>query len=167
MDGASAVTGLIGLAALAGQSTVKLIKFYKDTRGLSSKLQHDLRWLTRLERLLLDFQQTYTRVQGLQLDVDFSRVEECLHECHIQAQDLVQTIETRLSSLHGPEVAKRRLKQIIAAPKSEEVEGKIQDLRQAVELLEVCNSNMGLYVSQTIMLFTPWLMMTRLVSLVS
>ena len=78
MDGASTIAGLIGLAALASLGTVMLIKFFKDARGLSQKLQQ---WLTQLQRLLSDFQGTLASIQGLQLGIDFCRVEECLRDC--------------------------------------------------------------------------------------
>ena len=152
MDGASAVAGLIGLAALAGQSTVKLIKFFKDARGLSEKLQDDLRWLTQLQQVLLDFQGTYTRVQALQLDIDLGRAADYLKDCRKVAQEVIQYVEARHDSLQGSNIVKRRLKQVKSTLEQEEVERRLKDLRRTMQLLETFNTNMGLYVLPSVII---------------
>ena len=107
MDGASAVAGLIGLAALIGQSATKITKVVKEYKE-SSKQREDLwKWMIQVQDILADVKKSSIEVQnyGLpNLATSIVNLNESLHHCHeklaeLQADCAKQSHRKRLDKL--------------------------------------------------------------------
>ena len=140
MDAGASVAAFIGLVGLVAQSTTSLIQLIRDIRDAPGTQQSNLKWLEQLSRVLKDLQNTGSILQEAKLTIDLSTMEGYLRDCH-EAIDILRVhLEKSLDGLKSTGLAKRKAT-LKAYFSSRSAECQIQNIRRAMEGLDLCYSS--------------------------
>lgn len=149
MDAGASVAAFIGLVGLVAQSTTSLIQLVKDIRDAPNTHQSDLEWLEQLSCVLKDLQNTGSMLQQANLTIDLSTMEQHLKGCHKATGVLRAHLEQNLDGLRSTGFEKRKAT-LKAYFGSRNADCQIQNIRRAVEGLNLCHSSIIAYWSRFI-----------------
>ena len=140
MDGASAIAGLVGLAALTGQSAAKVQRFINDYKDTSKRREDAQRWLLQVHNILADIEKSSIEIQchGLRdLETSIANFKDSLHQCN----DKLACFEADLAKSSGQ---KRlgKLKTVLSATESER---KRQEVDRSLDNVSHCCENLFRY----------------------
>ena len=128
MDGASAIAGIIGLAALMGQSAVKIKKLIRDYNESTARCEDIQKWIDQIQGILVDVERSSIEIQNYGLpDVEtgVKDLKESLHQCNAKLNEL-RTDLTKKS-------LQKRLKKLKTVLATAEIDRKIKDVDKLLE----------------------------------
>ena len=140
MDGASAVAGIISLAALTAVSTANLIKILKAIKNAPQAMEKHLRWLNQLALLLKDIQHVYSNVNDSDAGEEVAILEQILSESLDAIRQLTRLIERRIPSIDESSAVKRNIVRLKFSLGSKEIEQQIIEIQRLLESLHLCHS---------------------------
>ena len=138
MDAASALAGLIGLAALTTQTALKLTRAVKSIRDLPADLAKDLQWLKQLIALLQNVENTLknTNVPASDLELLDSFVQN--------ARDLVgrlhNRVEKKITVLDDTAGLARQWHKLKSVLRSSESRRDFEELQRIINGLHLCQT---------------------------
>ena len=145
MDPASAIAGIIGLAALTGQTTSKLCKLIREVEHLPESLKQELAWLSQLERILLRFEGTCWELKHLGTRAKTDLLYQSLTKCKTSVQDLEQQVEARLGNIKG-NFFQSRIKALRAVFNSEEFQRSKSNIDLCMKHLSLAHQEVSRYI---------------------
>ena len=148
MDPASATAGLIGLAALAGQSTTKIVRIIKDFKEIPETLQKHLRWLDLLSILLKEIGQAFAEIERRAIPIDLSLLESYLRTCEAQVGSLAKLVETQIAKLNDGDGLRQKIRKIKMILDSKDGGHRREEIKETMDGLSLCHSSImryGLY----------------------
>ena len=93
--GASAIAGLISLAAFSIQSITKFINFTQEFRNVLDDIKKRLKGLYFLKQVLDDIKGACGQLQDSQINVDTGLLETGLRNCQQSVERLTKYLENR------------------------------------------------------------------------
>ena len=140
MDGASAIAGLIGLAALTGQSAVKVKRFINEYKDASKRQEDAQKWLSQIHAILADIEKSSVEVQGhglRDLEISIANLKDSLQQCN----EKIACFEADFAKSSG----QKRLGKLKTVLSATEREGKRQDVDRAMDGVSRCCENLFRY----------------------
>ena len=139
-DGASAVAGLIGLAALSIKSVTKLINLASQFRNVPADIKKRLEWLGFLRQILDDIRGACIQLVGSQVNIDTALLETGLRGCQESVERLSKYLEAKSLLLEGGNSLNRQVGKFMAAMRSSYVNQEIEDIRTSMTSLHMCHN---------------------------
>ena len=99
MDGASAIAGLISLAALTLTLTSKMYDTVCNLRDIPTRFQQELEWLARLRDVLISVNDTCIAIDQSNATVNTILLHQTLRTCSTSMQALDEQIRTQVHGL--------------------------------------------------------------------
>ena len=139
-DGASAVAGLIGLAALSIQSVTKLINLTSQFRNVPDDIKKRLEWLSFLKQILDNIRGACMQLAGSQVIVDTALLEAGLKSCQGSVERLSKYLEAKSSHLEAGNSLNRQVGKFLAAMRSSYVNQELEDIQKGMTSLNMCHN---------------------------
>ena len=143
MDAASGVAGLIGLAALATQTTFKLGQLIGCLRKLPNNLAFDLQWLKQLHTPLRIIEIVCLEDSSHVSVSDLELLDSFVHGAAHVVRRLTDRIEKQVASLNdvgGIVKQARKLKIVLRDSESKE---DIREIQRIIQGLHLCHSEVA------------------------
>lgn len=99
MEGASAVAGIISLAALTVHGTVKLYAIIGELKDVPTRFHRELDWLAQLRETFFSIERTGHEMSHLNIGVNTGLLYQILSECKSLVQTLTEKVEAQIGKI--------------------------------------------------------------------
>ena len=152
MDGASSIAGLLGLAVLTAQTTAKMVNALKTLKKLPDDLRKLLEWLEQLHSLL---QAIYALPpQTLIVDTEFQQLFQHVQTASNAVAHLSARVSSMSASLNDSSGVKKQTEKVKIHLDTKRLNKDTEDVRQAIECLHLCLSQISTYMLPSSSIFT-------------
>ena len=143
LDGASAIAGLLALAALTTTTTIKVTDTFEEIGNLDRKLKRHIRWLDRLAKVLGDIQWTCRELERSGIAINIHSLELNLEDCNDAVSEIQQHIEKKIACLGRKSGLQKRIQALKDVLRSKEIEELMEEVRKIVQSLDLSYSTIN------------------------
>ena len=145
MEAASAVAGLVGLAALIFEKTSDICAIIQEFRDVPSRFEQELDWLGRIRSVMINIERTSFQIEQVEVRVKTNILHEILRKCQLAVGFLEGQIEAKIQKINcrGPKKLMAVVSTVFNSDKFKQLKDEID---HCLRDLSICNQEVSGYV---------------------